>query len=414
MDCDDQGWNTMKSGNDGSPQKFPGIREYLGLNRNITVLAVSTLGLALGEELWLTFLPKYLIALGATGLGVGLFSSTKDLLDGVYQYPGGWVADHLGRKKALMGFTFLAILGYALAAVTPGWVLMFPALLLIMAWKSGAFPTSFAVIADSLPQGRRGIAFSVQSIMQRFPRVIGAPLGGLLIGGLGVLMGVKTALWVTVALGAGVLITQKWQYGEQSGSSGGRQGESLASILKGLPKSLRQLLMVECCVRTGEAIAASFVILYVVDIHSVSIETYGLLYAIQQTVAILLYIPSGKLADVTGRRPIIAATFLFFALFPFAVYAATSLPLLIGAFVMGGLKEFGEPARKSFILDQVDQAIRGRAVGAYYTVRNLIIVPGGILGGILWGISDSLPLIVGCIVGMAGVLMFLVMGERVK
>jgi len=390
---------------------LPAFRAYLGLNRNVAVLAISTLGLALGEELWLTFLPKYLVALGATGLGVGLFSSFKDFLDGVYQYPGGLVTDRFGRKKALMVFTLLAMTGYGLASVAPGWGYMFPALALIMAWKSGAFPTSFAVIGDALPQGRRGIAFSVQSIMQRFPRVIGAPLGGLLIGTLGVLGGIKAALWATLILGLGVLATQRWKYVEPRGSRGKSHPESLLETFRSLPGSLRRLLLVECFVRTGEAIAAAFIILYVIDVHGISIEIYGLLYAIQQTVAILLYVPSGKLADRTGRRPIIAATFLFFALFPLAVYLAGTIPLLVGAFVVGGLKEFGEPARKSYIVDQVDPTRRGRAVGAYYTVRNLIIIPGGILGGVLWGISPHLPLVMGCGVGAIGAAAFLVLGK---
>lgn len=40
-------------------------REYLGLNRNVTVLAASIFGLGLGEEMWQSFLPLYLAALGA-------------------------------------------------------------------------------------------------------------------------------------------------------------------------------------------------------------------------------------------------------------------------------------------------------------------------------------------------------------
>src|SRR5215470_1967610 len=66
------------------------VRQRLGLNRNVAVLALSIFGLGLGEELWQSYLPKYLTALGASGAMVGLFSSLKDLLDGLYQYPGGW------------------------------------------------------------------------------------------------------------------------------------------------------------------------------------------------------------------------------------------------------------------------------------------------------------------------------------
>jgi hypothetical protein len=56
------------------------------MRRNVGVLAASIFGLALGEELWQAYMPAYLTALGAGGLAVGLFGSTKDLLDSLYQY----------------------------------------------------------------------------------------------------------------------------------------------------------------------------------------------------------------------------------------------------------------------------------------------------------------------------------------
>ena len=162
------------------------FRSLLGLNRNVAVLAASLFGLALGEELWQAYIPAYLTALGASGLVVGLFGSCKDLLDSVYQYPGGWLADRIGRRRALLLFTALAMAGYATYAIAPGWPLVFVGLFGVMAWKSGAFPMTFAVIGDSLPRERRAIAFSVQSILVRVPRVIGAPIGGLLIASLGI------------------------------------------------------------------------------------------------------------------------------------------------------------------------------------------------------------------------------------
>src|SRR5918994_6128178 len=151
------------------------------MRRNVGVLAASIFGLALGEELWHAYMPAYLTALGAGGMAVGLFGSAKDLLDSLYQYPGGWLADRFGRRTALMAFTGLAMAGYAVYALAPGWPFVFAGLLGVMAWKAGAFPTTFAVIGDSLPRDRRATAFSVQSILVRVPRVIGAPLGGLAI-----------------------------------------------------------------------------------------------------------------------------------------------------------------------------------------------------------------------------------------
>src|SRR5256886_14723056 len=72
------------------------------------ILVVGT-----GEELWVRFLPAYLEALGGGVWVVAAYGALFALLDGVYQYPGGWAADRLGRRRALILFTPAAAAGYA-------------------------------------------------------------------------------------------------------------------------------------------------------------------------------------------------------------------------------------------------------------------------------------------------------------
>src|SRR5262245_10118531 len=376
--------------------------EVLGRNRNVAVLALSIFGLGLGEELWQSYLPKYLTALGASGMAVGLFSSLKDLLDGLYQYPGGWAGDRFGRKRSLMFFTLTAMCGYALYGLAWHWGAVFAGLWLVMAWKSGAFPVTFAVIGDALPQGRRVIAFSVQSVLVRLPRVIGAPLGGLLIAAFGTITGMRIAAGITLLLALLVLFTQRRGYREQPLAEQRFENAPALAILARMPAALKRLLVADCLVRFGEAIAASFIVLYVTNVLGYSTPVFGMLYALQQAVSLVMYLPSGKLAELTGRRPLIALTFLFFALFPLAVQWAHSFTALVVAFVIGGLKEMGEPARKAFIVDLADPAERARAVGVYYTIRNLLIVPAGAIGGILWTSDPKIPLQVAGGVGILG------------
>ncbi|HEY6400284.1 MAG TPA: MFS transporter [Blastocatellia bacterium] len=387
-------------------ERLTAARQYLGLNRNVTVLALSIFGLGLGEELWQSYLPKYLTALGASGVAVGLFSSLKDLLDGLYQYPGGWMGDRFERKRALTLFTLTAMCGYAFYALAWHWVVVFAGLWLVMAWKAGAFPVTFAVIGDALPQGRRAMAFSVQSVLVRLPRVIGAPLGGLLIASFGVVTGVRAAAGITLLLALIVLVTQRRGYREQAVAENDFDRASATSILARMPSQLKRLLVAECFVRFGEAIAAAFIVLYVTNVLGHTSLTFGALYALQQTVSLVMYLPSGSLAALTGKRPLIALTFLFFALFPLAVQWAQATATLAAAFVIGGLKEMGEPARKAFIVDMADPAERARAVGVYYTIRNLLIVPAGAIGGILWAYDPQATLQVAGAVGMLGAVAF--------
>src|SRR5262245_57739672 len=169
---------------------------------------------------------------------VGLFSSLKDLLDGLYQYPGGWTGDRLGRKTALMLFTLMAMCGYALYALAWHWVVVLIGLWLVMAWKAGAFPVTFAVIGDALPPGQRTIAFSVQSVLVRLPRVIGAPLGGLLIASFGVVKGVQIAAGITLLIALIVLIMQQRGYRERTVAERSFKNAPALTILARMPAPL--------------------------------------------------------------------------------------------------------------------------------------------------------------------------------
>ena len=368
------------------------------------VLAISLFALALGEELWQVYVPAYLTALGASGLVVGLHGSVRDLLDSLYQLPGGYLSDRLGRRRTLLLFTALATLGYAVYAVAPSWPFVILGAVGVMAWKAGAFPTTFGIIGDSVPRDRRAAAFAVQSVLVRVPRVISAPLGGMVIAAVGLIGGFRALCAITVAIGIGVLLMQRWALPDDETA---RVGARAAAPRRGLVPQLRQLLVAECLVRIGEGIAASFIVLYVTQVRGVSVAEYGVLYAVQQAIAIVLYLPAGRMADATGRRPLVALTFLFFAAFPLAVRLADGYGALLAAFVVGGLKEFGEPARKSLIVDLAPDDRRASTVGFYYAIRNFLVVPAGLVGGVLWQVSPRLPLDVAFAVSAIGLLVFL-------
>lgn len=97
--------------------------DYLGLERSVAIAAAAVFLLELGEELWKKFLPKYLESLGA-GM-IGLFGTAEDFFDAVYQYPGGWLADRRGRRRAFLLFIAVAAVGYLIYPLSPSWPFLF-------------------------------------------------------------------------------------------------------------------------------------------------------------------------------------------------------------------------------------------------------------------------------------------------
>src|SRR6266536_1866037 len=175
------------------------VVDYLSLERNVAIASAAVFLLGFGEELWKKFLPKYLEALGASTPVIGLFGTAEDFFDAVYQYPGGWIADHLGRRRAFLIFIALSSAGYIVYLFSPSWPLLFVALALVMAWQSMASPAIFAIIGDSLPRERRAMGFPLQSILKRLLFVIALIIGGALIASLAVVKGVHSGLLITRA-----------------------------------------------------------------------------------------------------------------------------------------------------------------------------------------------------------------------
>ena len=374
-----------------------------GLERNIVAVSGAVFLLAIGENLWKRFIPKYLEALGAPLTAIGLFGTCQDFLDGIYQYPGGWIGDRYGRRRALTFFVVLAMIGYGLYWWAPRWPFVFAGLVFAMAWSSMASPTLFAVIGDALPRERRALGFTVQSILRRIPIAVAPTLGGLAIAAYGVLGGVHLGLALTIALAA-VTVAAVGRIDIPVIRDETRV--NIAAVWRSLPAPLRWLLASDILVRTCEGLVDVFLILYAINVVGIGAPAYGVLIGVQATTAIVSYLPAARLADRVGRRPFVIATFVAFAAFPLAVVLAHDFTTLVGAFIVGGLREVGEPARKAMIVDLVRPSLRARSVGLYYLIRSLTVAPAAFIGGLLWKVAPALPFWLAGVVGVAGVVVF--------
>ncbi len=377
--------------------------DALGLERNIVAVSVAMFLLALGENLWKRFLPKYLQMLGAPVAAIGLFGTCEDFLDGVYQYPGGWIADRYGRRRALLLFVTLATLGYVLYWLAPSWPFVFVGLVFVMAWSSMASPTLFAVVGDALPRGRRALGFTVQSILRRVPIAIAPILGGLAIAAYGLQTGVHLGLVVTVVLS---MVTLGVVSRVNIPVMPDPVPTHIVTVWRSLPTPLRWLLTSDIFIRTCEGLVDVFLVLYAINVIGISAPAYGVLVAVQMTTAIVSYILVARFADRMGRKPFVMATFAAFALFPVAVVLARDFATLVAAFVVGGLREIGEPSRKALIVDLAAPSLRARSVGLYYLIRSLTITPAAFIGGLLWEVTPALPFWMAGLIGLVGVVVF--------
>ena len=382
------------------------VRDWLGLERDIIVMILAILILTLGEQLWVKYVPKYLEYLGASIMIIGLYGSIKRIIKTLYQYPGGWLSDKLGPQRALIAFTLVAISGYFIYLFANNWEVFILGTLLVLVWDSMSQPAVFSLIGETLKRSRRAIGFSVQSILKRLPIIIAPPLGGYIIGQYSLGVGMKAGFLTSVVLAALALVIQKKFYVEVEKKKRKVEGR-IVEVWKRMDRGLKKLLISDVLARLANNTIGIYVVLYVLNVIGAPPVEYGLLISIQMIAAIASYLPAAKLADIYGRRPFIALTFTFFALFPVALMLIPCASMLPIAFVIAGLREIGEPARKALIVDLAEKSYKARAIGLYYLIRDAAMIPAPILGGILWELSKRIMFSVSAAIGAIAVIIFI-------
>jgi MFS family permease len=408
----------------GKVKNWRRLTDFLALRRNTALLLVALVLAGTGERLWLGFAPKYLETLGASVLVIGLFDALQTLLGAIYAWPGGRLTDQWGQRRSLLLFNALSLGGYLLVLVWQHWLALVVGAFLFLAWSALSLPATFAVVATSLDQRRHTMGVGVQSMVRRVPMMVGPLIGGWLITRFGWAEGIRFALLGCIGLSAATAVFQWFMEEPQSSrraeaqidwparpevrASSRRllQEESLVAVVKSFNPTLRELLVSDILIRFCERLPFAFVILWSMNHGGVSAREYGWLVAIEMVTAMLCYIPVAHLADKHGQRPFVLATFVFFTLFPVSLLWAHNFALLAAAFVVRGLKEFGEPARKALIIAQARPELRARTYGAYYFIRDCSVTTGSFLGAWLWSLSPQANFVGAAVCGALGTLWF--------
>jgi len=358
------------------------VAEFLGLKKSVLVLLAMVVLVGLGEKMAERFLPLYLEVLGGGALSVGMLNGMDNLLSALYSFPGGYASDRLGYKRALILFNLIAMLGYLIVILFPYWQAVLVGAVFFLSWTAISLPATMDLVATVLPKDKRTMGVSLHSLVRRIPMALGPVLGGLMIGLRGEKEGVRLAFIVALILGGVSLVLQQAMIQEEKRKRP-PTGNPLRSLSLIGPR-LRRLLVSDILVRFCEQIPYAFVVVWCVRIHGITPLQFGILTAVEMVTAMLIYIPVAYLADRNTKKPFVVATFGFFTLFPLVLLFSRSFWAMVAAFIIRGMKEFGEPTRKALILDLAPEERKAGTFGIYYLLRDVVVSVAAFGGALLW------------------------------
>ncbi|MBT8370233.1 MAG: MFS transporter, partial [Deltaproteobacteria bacterium] len=250
----------------GSTSHLSHVLEFFGLRKSTIGVLFMVILVGMGERMAERFLPIYLIAIGGSILSIGLLNGLDNLLSALYAYPGGYLSDRIGTKRALLVFNLLAMFGYLFVIFIPTWQAVLVGAMFFLSWSAISLPATMSLISKVLPFNKRTMGVSMHSLVRRIPMALGPIMGGLCISLWGEREGVRTAFVIALLLSVIATIIQQILIQDDS-SQASKKGsvspeKNPLKLMRYMSPSLKRLLVADIMVRFCEQIPYAFVVIW--------------------------------------------------------------------------------------------------------------------------------------------------------
>jgi len=338
-------------------------------------------------EMIYPLLPALLRSFGTASIWLGAMEGIAEALSAIVKWRIGPVVDRARRKKPLIVFGYLlATLSRPLVAFATMGAHVIVLRSLDRIGKGVRGVPRDALLAESVPKESLATAFAYHRMMDNAGSVFGPIVAFVLLRGL--MLDTRTVILLALVPGlvsVGVLL---FGVKEEDASADAEVAEAgtpdvappLAAVL---PPELRRYLLVLALFTLGSS-ADSFLLLRAVEIGVPEVWVPLMWLALSFAKA-ASNLPGGWLADRLGRRPTLAAAWLFYAAF-YAAAAHITSPLLFAATVIayGAYYGLAEGSERALVVEHAPPGLRGRALGAMHAITGIAVLPANLLFGALY------------------------------
>ena len=363
-----------------------GRRLLRGVSTNVLVLGVVSFLTDLSSDMIYAVLPLFLVSIGAGGLLIGMIEGAAETTASLLKVASGWFSDRYDRRKPFLlgGYGSSALVKPLLIVATSPWHVLG----IRVAERVGKGVRSAprdALVADSTAPESMGKAFGFHKAMDSAGAVAGV-IVALVVLALAASMEELERyrlVFMVAVVPAFVAVAVIFLFvREKEGAPRAARGAFMRDMSK-LGREFWVLMAVVVTFYVGE-ISYAFFLLKGQD-AGMSDTTVIALYLLYNVVFVLVAIPSGSLSDRLGRVPVILFSFSMFVVTCATMAMADGLVLLMAGFALFGLyKGTSEGVLKAYVVDVIPRDMRGTALGAFHTSVGLVMLPGGIVAGLLW------------------------------
>jgi len=368
--------------------KLSKIRDLSKAERNIYILAFTSLLLNIAVNLYDPFLSLYFINLSASTALLGIVFAVYRVAYAVAMLPGGYLADRFGRKNLIVigSLVFAAfLLPMSLAG---SWILALAFLVCAQLGISMYQPGTSAMIAESLTSEARAAGFGKFWSIVMVGSLIGPVIAGYLSMGsnYGILF-----LFASLIMFGVTFIRFKFLVETKKGvilKNASKEGfVDKLKLIWGVGSGVKFYLIYSCISEFGFQLMIPYMSVYWGYVIHMNEFLIGIGFATFMLFMILSQIPGGKLSDRIGRKPCLIVSAFGSTVTTIVMLFCTDPAQVILMQALGGVfAGLGHGPHEALSAELVDESVRGTALGVFRTTSGLIGAIGPLAAGLICGV----------------------------
>jgi len=382
--------------------------EFSFIRGNYLLLVLSWILMDFALELPAIFYGPYVIYdLQGTPVILGLIGFISLIVQALVQFPGGYLADKYGRKWLVATMTIGVGIAFIFYAVAPTWHWILIGAV-IASFCLIYQPALWALTADSTTSEKRGMGFSIITLINNVATTPAPIVIGVLVSVFTRPLGMRIAYTITV-LGFFVAAAfrsrlketkqdpQRIGFGDFFRHYPQAVRESFG-VWKTLPRSVAYLFVVDVLTMFALSVSGLYFSVYAVEGKDSALHLSQTDWALVNTVLfvsmILVAVPIGKAIDRYGRKIPFMLSFLLFAPAVLMFVYADLFRLFLVFPLMGVAQILFFSSFSSLQMDYVPTEKRGKVVGSSNFVNYIIGAVAQLVGGVMYEISPQLPFLI--------------------
>ncbi|HBH12687.1 MAG: Major facilitator superfamily MFS_1 transporter [Clostridiales bacterium 38_11] len=382
---------------------------------NVVFLGLVSFFADISAEMVYPIIPLYLTSVfGATPALIGIIEGIAESIASLLKVFSGYITDKYNNKKPIAFLGYATGLIYKIALiVASSWGGILGARIIDRIGKGIRTAPRDVMVSESVDRNRMGTAFGIHKALDMAGSAIGILIAYLLLSSENGAFDYKNLFLISIIpalLSLAIIPFIK----EKKENRTIKEREPFWKNVKKLDAQLKLYLLVAFLFTLGNS-SNAFLLLRAksVGFNDTSVI---LLYFIYNITASLLAIPLGKRSDQVGRKRLLVAGYLVFAIVYIGFAFAYNKTFMIALFVLYGVyTAMIAGVERAFIAEISPQELKGTMLGLHSTIVGIALLPASTIAGVLWtSFGAETPFVFGAFLSLAAafVLIILMKGGR--